>query len=139
MRSSARAWGSNNLPLAPGVNFLYLMPKRTAMSEGALAGADKETLAMTDANLLNRLPERCLSPGPDELFRQGLRLSTPGSGIDPDQVTAHALFDLAARGGSIEARIYRRELEEDMDRAQIKQAQAIARAWLASGHRPTQD
>ncbi len=87
---------------------------------------------MIDANLLDRLPPRALRPGPDELFRRGLRLSTPIGGITPDPVAAHALFDLAARAGSLEAKIYRRDLEEEMDRAQIEQAQAIARAWLNS-------
>jgi hypothetical protein len=87
---------------------------------------------MTDANLLDRLPARASRPGPDELFRQGLRLSAPGPEGTPDPVAAHALFDLAARAGSLEAKIYRRELEEEMDRVQIVRAQAIARAWLAS-------
>jgi hypothetical protein len=87
---------------------------------------------MTVATLLERLPPRASQPGADELFRLGLRLTAPGAGGEADPILAHALFDLAARLGSIEARIYRRELEEDMDRGEIAEARAIARAWLAS-------
>jgi hypothetical protein len=65
----------------------------------------------------------------DTLFRLGLRLSNRGEGHPTDPVRAQALFDLAARLGSIEAKVYRRELSEEMDPAQIDEARDLARAW----------
>ena len=85
---------------------------------------------MAYANLLAQLPLRASHPSADSLFQLGLRLSTPGEGAH-DPITAHALFDLAARLGSIEAKVYRRELSDEMDPADIAEAREIAREWLA--------
>ncbi|HZZ35193.1 MAG TPA: sel1 repeat family protein, partial [Caulobacteraceae bacterium] len=41
------------------------------------------------------------------------------------------LFNLAAMRGSVEAKIYRKELSEEMDPADIAEAQRAARQWLA--------
>jgi TPR repeat protein len=86
---------------------------------------------MACADLTTRLPPRASRPSADSLFRMGLSLSTPGAGMQNDPVAAHALFDLAARLGSIEAKIYRRELGDEMDPADVAEAQKIAREWLA--------
>ena len=86
---------------------------------------------MGNASLLTRIPAKASRPSADALFRLGLNLSTGAQGDAPDKVTAHALFDLAARQGSIEAKIYRRELSEEMDLAEVVDAQKIAQEWLA--------
>jgi uncharacterized protein len=76
-------------------------------------------------------------PGPDtsgdELFRMGLLYSTGQGGAPLDYVSAHMLFNLAAMRGSLEARVYRRELSQEMDPGDVAEAQRAARQWLAQG------
>jgi len=43
------------------------------------------------------------------------------------------LFNLAAMRGSVEAKIYRKELSAEMDPAEVADAQRQARQWLATG------
>ncbi len=86
---------------------------------------------MAHTHLLSRLPPKASRLSADSLFRLGLRLSTPGPGVANDPVAAHALFDLAARQGSIEAKIYRHELSEEMEPADITEAREMVREWLA--------
>jgi len=63
----------------------------------------------------------------------GLKLSTVGQpGGDVDPVAALALFDMAARYGSIEAKIYRRELSDEMDPGDILEARRLVREWMGS-------
>jgi len=66
----------------------------------------------------------------DELFRMGLMYSTGQGGAPLDYVSAHMLFNLAAMRGSVEAKIYRRELSGEMAQADIAEAQRAAREWL---------
>ena len=40
------------------------------------------------------------------------------------------LFNLAAMRGSVEAKIYRRELSREMDHEEVAEAQRQARKWL---------
>ena len=58
-------------------------------------------------------------PGPDssgdELFKMGLLYSTGQGGAPLDYVSAHMLFNLAAMRGSLEAKIYRKEISQEMD------------------------
>ncbi|MFI4935249.1 MAG: sel1 repeat family protein [Caulobacterales bacterium] len=76
-------------------------------------------------------------PGPnstgDELFRMGLLYSTGQGGAPLDYVSAHMLFNLAAMRGSLEAKVYRKELSQEMDPADVAEAQRAARQWLAEG------
>ena len=76
-------------------------------------------------------------PGPeasgDELFRMGLLYSTGQGGAPLDYVSAHMLFNLAAMRGSMEAKIYRKELSQEMASDQVAEAQKAAREWLAHG------
>ena len=76
-------------------------------------------------------------PGPDatgdELFRMGLLYSTGQGGAPLDYVSAHMLFNLAAMRGSLEAKIYRKEISQEMDSADVAEAQRAAREWLAHG------
>ena len=67
----------------------------------------------------------------DELFRMGLYYSTGQGGAPLDYVSAHMLFNLAALRGSVEAKVYRKELSEEMDPADVAEAQRAARQWLA--------
>ena len=50
----------------------------------------------------------------DELFRMGLLYSTGQGGAPRDYVSAHMLFNLAAMRGSIEAKVYRKEISQEM-------------------------
>jgi hypothetical protein len=69
----------------------------------------------------------------DELFRMGLLYSTGQGGAPLDYVSAHMLFNLAAMRGSLEAKVYRKELSQEMDPADVADAQRAAREWLAHG------
>jgi uncharacterized protein len=69
----------------------------------------------------------------DELFRLGLLYSTGQGGAPLDYVSAHMLFNLAAMRGSVEAKVYRKELADEMASDQVAEAQRQAREWLAKG------
>ncbi|MDR3512802.1 MAG: sel1 repeat family protein [Caulobacteraceae bacterium] len=69
----------------------------------------------------------------DELFRMGLLYSTGQGGAPLDYVSAHMLFNLAAMRGSLEAKVYRKELSQEMDPADVAEAQRQAREWLSHG------
>lgn len=69
----------------------------------------------------------------DELFRLGLLYSTGQGGAPLDYVSAHMLFNLAAMRGSVEAKIYRKELADEMASDEVAEAQRQARKWLAQG------
>lgn len=69
----------------------------------------------------------------DELFRLGLLYSTGQGGAPLDYVSAHMLFNLAAMRGSVEAKVYRKELSQEMASDDVAEAQRQAREWLAHG------
>jgi len=69
----------------------------------------------------------------DELFRMGLMYSTGQGGAPLDYVSAHMLFNLAAMRGSVEAKVYRKELSYEMPSEDVAEAQRQARQWLAQG------
>jgi TPR repeat protein len=69
----------------------------------------------------------------DELFRLGLLYSTGQGGAPLDYVSAHMLFNLAAMRGSVEAKVYRKELADEMASDQVAEAQRQAREWLSHG------
>jgi TPR repeat protein len=69
----------------------------------------------------------------DELFKLGLLYSTGQGGAPLDYVSAHMLFNLAAMRGSVEAKVYRKELSEEMGSEEVAEAQRQARQWLAQG------
>ena len=85
------------------------------------------------ANLAVRPPLPLPRPRPsgDELFCVGLRYSTGQGGSPLDYVAAHTAFNLAAAFGSIEAKVYRKELGAEMDPGDVAEAQRAAREWLA--------
>ncbi|RZJ27341.1 MAG: sel1 repeat family protein, partial [Brevundimonas sp.] len=43
------------------------------------------------------------------------------------------IFNLAAMKGSIEARVYRREMSQEMEREEISEAQKAARRYIDAG------
>lgn len=69
----------------------------------------------------------------DELFKLGLLYSTGQGGAPLDYVSAHMLFNLAAMRGSLEAKVYRKELSQEMASEDVAEAQRQAREWLAHG------
>ena len=69
----------------------------------------------------------------DELFRMGLLYSTGQGGAPLDYVSAHMLFNLAAMRGSLEAKVYRKELSQEMEPGDVAEAQRAAREWLSHG------
>ena len=69
----------------------------------------------------------------DELFRMGLLYSTGQGGAPLDYVSAHMLFNLAAMRGSVEAKVYRKEIADEMASEEVAEAQRQAREWLARG------
>lgn len=79
-----------------------------------------------------RLPPPVSRPSGEELFNLGLRYSTGVGGAPVDFVAAHTAFNLAAVMGSLEAKVYRRELSAEMDPRDVAEAQRAAREWLAS-------
>jgi TPR repeat protein len=66
----------------------------------------------------------------EELLRMGLLYSTGQGGAPLDYVSAHMLFNLAAMRGCEEAKQYRRDLSQEMDRDSIADAQRAAREFL---------
>ena len=70
-----------------------------------------------------------LATGADALFELGLRYST-GKECPVDFVTAHKWLNLAALRGNASAREYRKELAEEMSKAEVAEAQKLAREWL---------
>jgi hypothetical protein len=69
----------------------------------------------------------------DDLFRLGMMYSSGSGGCPMDRVSAHMIFNLAAMKGSLEARVYRREMSAEMEREEIAEAQKAARRWIDAG------
>ena len=69
----------------------------------------------------------------DALFRLGMMYSAGSGGCPMDRVSAHMIFNLAAMKGSVEARVYRREMSEEMERDEIAEAQRAARRYIDAG------
>ena len=55
-----------------------------------------------------------------------------GRTVQPDLITAHKWFNLAAMRGNCEAIRLRREIAEEMSAAEIAAAQRAARDWLTT-------
>ena len=69
----------------------------------------------------------------DMLFRLGMQYSSGSGGCPMDRVSAHMIFNLAAMKGSVEARVYRREMSQEMEREEIAEAQKAARRYIDAG------
>ncbi len=66
---------------------------------------------------------------PDALFELGMMYST-GRDVEPDLITAHKWFNLAAMRGNKSALIYRMEIALELSKNDIAEAQKLAREWL---------
>lgn len=84
-----------------------------------------------ETEVLESLPLPTAGSTGDELCRMALMYSTGQGGAPQDYVSAHMLFNLAAMRGSEEAKHYRRELSQEMDQADVAEAQRAAREWMA--------
>ena len=89
-------------------------------------------LASFDGERPQGIPLPTPAASGDELFKLGLLYSTGQGGAPLDYVSAHMLFNLAAMRGSVEAKVYRKELSQEMDQSEVAEAQRAAREWLAS-------
>jgi len=69
----------------------------------------------------------------DALFRLGMMYSAGSGGCPMDRISAHMIFNLAAMKGSIEARVYRREMSQEMEQEEIAEAQKAARRYIDAG------
>ena len=63
-------------------------------------------------------------------FDLGVAYSTGANGVDLDLIEAHKWFNIAAMSGSSEGQYCRAEIAREMSRAEITEAQRLARAWL---------
>lgn len=65
----------------------------------------------------------------DILFRLGMMYAT-GRTVEPDLITAHKWFNIAAAKGYPGAARYRQEVAAEMSSAEVAEAQRAAREWL---------
>jgi TPR repeat protein len=65
----------------------------------------------------------------DILFRLGMMYST-GRTVEPNLVTAHKWFNIAAAKGHPGAALYRQEIAAELSSAEVAEAQRAAREWL---------
>jgi TPR repeat protein len=84
---------------------------------------------MIDTMIAKSLPPIHANISGNELFRLGLAHASR-QGTARDLIAAHALLDLAARFGSLEARVYRKNLDLEMDPTDVAESQRLAREWL---------
>ena len=69
------------------------------------------------------------SGAPDALFELGMMYCT-GREVEPDLISAHKWFNLAALRGNRDALEYRKELADEMSQFDVAEAQKRAREWL---------
>jgi uncharacterized protein len=95
--------------------------------------ADRDKPVAPEPGMQRDLPLPRPDSSGDELFKMGLLYSTGLGGAPLDYVSAHMLFNLAAMRGSLEAKIYRKEISQEMDPQLVAEAQRAAREWLSHG------
>jgi TPR repeat protein len=95
--------------------------------------ADRAKPVAPESVLQRDMPLPSSDSSGDELFKMGLLYSTGQGGAPLDYVSAHMLFNLAAMRGSLEAKIYRKEISQEMDPQDVAEAQRAAREWLSHG------
>ena len=88
-------------------------------------------MARMDFSIVEQAKTAAQTGASDALFELGLMYCT-GRDMEPELVTAHKWFKLAALKGNTAARDYRVELAREMSEAQIAAAQKSAREWLAA-------
>jgi uncharacterized protein len=93
-----------------------------ANREGAMARLETNTFEMAELAAAGNTP--------DALFELGLMYGA-GRDVEIDLVSAHKWFNLAAMRGNDEAKRYRMEIAHEMSKAEIAEAQRLAREWLS--------
>jgi len=86
-------------------------------------------MARLELGFVEALDQGGTAGGADGLFELGL-LYCSGKEGPVDLVTAHKWFNLAAVRGNAAARHYRMEIAREMTKAQVAEAQKLAREWL---------
>jgi len=66
---------------------------------------------------------------PDALFELGMMYST-GRDVPMNLIEAHKWFNLAALRGNDAAKRYRVEISAELSKAEIAEAQRLARDWM---------
>jgi uncharacterized protein len=74
-----------------------------------------------------------MSGSPDAFFELGLKYAA-GRDVSQDLIAAHKWFNLAALKGNAAAKEYRAEIARELSKAQIAEAQKLARQHLHSRH-----
>jgi uncharacterized protein len=87
-------------------------------------------MARTEATLFETSAIAGACGTPDALFELGL-MHCAGRDTTLNLVNAHKWFNLAAMRGNEAAKHYRIEISREMSRAEIAEAQRLAREWLA--------
>ena len=86
-------------------------------------------MARIEMSEIQRTESAARAGAPDALFHLGLIYST-GRDREPDLVTAHKWFNLAAMQGNGAARDYRSDISQEMTADEIAEAQRRAREWV---------
>jgi TPR repeat protein len=100
---------------------------------GLVRGIEAMMMSIEPPAAIHGIPLPTTDTSGDELFRMGLLYSTGQGGAPLDYVSAHMLFNLAAMRGSVEAKVYRKEISQEMASEDVAEAQRQAREWLAHG------
>jgi TPR repeat protein len=109
-------------------------PERTsALAKDTVMNAQETAPELANEVEAAALPLPTADMDGDALFRLGMMYSSGSGGCPMDRVSAHMIFNLAAMKGSIEARVYRREMSEEMERDEIAEAQRAARRYIDAG------
>ena len=88
-------------------------------------------MARMDMSILEKAENAAQTGAVDALLELGLMYCT-GRDVEPDLVTAHKWFNLAALRGNKAALTYRLELAREMSSQDVARAQKAAREWLAT-------
>ena len=87
-------------------------------------------MARMDMAFVNQADIAAGGAAAETLFNLGMMYCI-GREVEPDLVSAHKWFNLAALRGSEEARQYRLEISQEMSSEEIAEAQRQARNWMA--------
>lgn len=87
-------------------------------------------MPFADVELQTPLLEVTEESSHEDLLQMGLIYST-GLGVEEDFIEAHKWFNLAALRGNEDAKVYRKDMAEQMSSEEISEAQKSARMWLS--------
>lgn len=87
-------------------------------------------MARMDMAFIEKADMAASGAAAETLFDLGMMYCI-GRDVEPDLVSAHKWFNLAALRGSKEAREYRLEIAQEMSSDEIAEAQRQARDWMA--------